>query len=283
MAATPSVIAPQAGLLVTYNLPTKKLIASQGAAEVVFRQLAKTIDVDQAGAISGFRQPAVVNIQQAGAMALVRGRIANPRLRIWTFTLDDHDFVVLRLGDNDTLVFDATTQTWPEWDSAETGAWRPNDGITWDGGQAFGQTFGSSVVVGDDTFGLLWFLNPEQPWDQQPDSSRVPDALPFDRVVTGQVLATGRQALPCYAIFVDGDNYGLTSDTIVPSVLLEYSDDQGRTFISAGSVAQNDDLTAQNPYQWLSLGQVTSPGRIFRITDNGLFARIDSMEMNDDG
>lgn len=223
-----------------------------------------------------------IDVSEVRAFALIRGRIDNPKLRVWPFTLDAHDFFVVRLGDDTTLVYDLFSEQWVDWDSAENGAWRPNTGMTWVGGQAFANIYGSAVVAGDDTFGLLWFLDPELAWDENPDDDRAPQQVAFDRAVTGQVALQGRQSVPCYAMFLYGDNYGLTADDFTPAVRLEISDDQGRTFVDAGTITVSPDYNTQNPYQWLSLGQIESPGRLFRITDNGVFARIDSMSMNDD-
>jgi hypothetical protein len=223
-----------------------------------------------------------MDVSLGRVMAVVRGRIENPRLRVWTFTLDGHDMFVLRLGDLSTLVYDVSTQKWVDWDSFQSGAWRANTGITWTGGQSFGYQYGSSVVAGDDTFGLLWFLDPKQPWDENPDATRSPNEIPFTRIVTGQVLARGRQYTPCYAIFAAGDNYGLTTSAFTPGITLATSDDQGRTWQDHETLSVNPDYGQNNPYQWLSLGQFNSPGRLFRITDNGVYARIDSLEMNDD-
>jgi hypothetical protein len=64
-------------------------------------------------------------------------------------------------------------------------------------------------------------------------------------------------------------------------VQLEISDDQGNTFTNVGVITVQPD-TYDNDYRWTSLGQFGSPGRLFRITDNGILTRIDSLDMNDD-
>lgn len=221
-------------------------------------------------------------MSEGRVFAIVRGRVAQARLRAWTFTLDGHDFYVLRLGEYSTIVYDVYSEQWVDWDSPGLAFWRASLGMTWIGGQALAATYGSSIVAGDDTYGLLWFLDPELPYDQSPDAAREIQQLPFDRVVTGQVLAKGRQYLPCYSVILSGDNYGLTANDFVPSIKLETSDDQGRNFDDQGSLSVVLDLTVNNPYEWGSLGQIASPGRIFRVTDNGIYTRIDGMEMNDD-
>jgi hypothetical protein len=58
------------------------------------------------------------------------------------------------------------------------------------------------------------------------------------------------------------------------------SDDAGKTYDDHGLVtveAGNFDAEIS----WYSLGQMTAPGRLFKIVDNGAVARIDGLEMND--
>lgn len=260
----PVIHAQQAQNLVIYNIPTPEIRATWG------------------GFVLPYQRDSIVQVTQALPMVVHRGRVANPRLRVWTFTLDGHDFFVLRLGDTETLIYDVYSEQWVDWDSKESFAWRANVGMNWIGAQGLGDTYGSNIVVGDDTFGLLWFLDPEQPYDQNPVEAHPVQQIEFRRIVTSQALATGRQQMPCYAVFLDGDNYGLTGTEFTPGIVLEFSDDQGRNFVSAETLPVNPDITVNNPYSWYSLGQFGSPGRIFRVTDNGVMKRIDSMSMNDD-
>lgn len=236
----------------------------------------------QAAIVADVKKEVTAEVSQARMLVHCRGRVADPKLRVWTFTLDGHDFFVLRLGDDSTLLYDLYSEQWIEWDSKQSGAWRPTVGMTWIGAAALSDIWGSSVIAGDDTFGRLWFLDPEQPYDDAPDPERGIQQIDFERIVTGQVLASGRQALPCYSIWLDGDNYGISVEDFEPGLTLEYSDDQGRTFISADTLGVENDLTVANPYGWYSLGQITSPGRIFRWRDNGVLTRVDSASMNDD-
>jgi hypothetical protein len=61
---------------------------------------------------------------------------------------------------------------------------------------------------------------------------------------------------------------------------LEYSDDAGKTYHDAGTIEVTPSTVNQS-YEWLSLGQIEAPGRLFRLTDTGVFTRIDSLTMND--
>lgn len=254
----------QGRLVSLINYPAKQVRATSLRISSLFRQITQQLRVTQLRVIS-----------------LVRGRVANPRVRTWTFTLDGHDFYVLRLGDQETLVYDVSTEQWVNWDSAGLPFWRPNVGMSWIGGTPLAHDHGSNIVVGDDTFGLLWFLDPDQPFDENPDYLAPQQEIPFERVVTAQVPMRGREVLPCYAVFLTGDNYGLSANDFVPTVKLEYSDDAGKTYDDAGTLNVTLD-TAEPCYEWLSLGQIGAPGRLFKITDNGVFARIDSMNMNDE-
>jgi hypothetical protein len=140
------------------------------------------------------------------------------------------------------------------------------------------KSYGSNVLVGDDTYGLVWFLEPNQPYDQHPEAAYVPHQIYFPRVLQGQVPMVGRKVLPCYAVW-------LTTDMGAPAyvgagVKLEISDDAGKTYDDMGTVTVTAGVNDPE-LSWYSLGQIEAPGRLFRITDDGAVARIDTMEMND--
>jgi len=281
MVATAGVRA--SGAYVTTLTGTSNAIrASQAFVRVVFNFPSAGVRASNAYITTLTKTSNTLRASAAYVTVICRGRIETPKLRVWTFTMDGHDFYVLRLGDFTTLVYDLYSKQWTEWNGGNLPFWRANNGMNWLDGQIYAEDYGSNVIVGDDTWGLLWFLDPELPYDEDPDSEAPAQQIPFDRIVTGQSLAAGRQHIPCYAIFLNGDNYGLSGTEFTPGITLEFSDDQGRNFVSAETLAVNPDLSVNNPYSWYSLGSFGSPGRIFRVTDNGVFARVDSMEMNDD-
>lgn len=217
-------------------------------------------------------------VSQLIVRALVRGHVENPRIRAWTFTLDGHDFYVLRLGDAITLVYDVYSEQWMDWQDFNHSYWRLNIGTTWAGAAALANAYGSPIVAGDDTWGLLWFLDPEQPYDEHPDYQAEEQQLYFERITMGQVPIRGRENLPCYAAW-------LTTDMGEPAydgagVRLEISDDGGVTFEDQGTVEIKADA-AYPELAWYSLGQIEAPGRLFKITDDGAIMRIDGLEMND--
>jgi hypothetical protein len=223
-----------------------------------------------------------LRVSNAEVLVAVRGRTSNPKLRAWTFTLDGHDFYVLRLGTFATLVYDVYSEEWMDWDAYGEKYWPVNVGFNWVDGQGAlgddGIPFGSNVLVGDDTYPLLYFLDPNQPYDENPEVLDPQNEIFFERVLQGQVIQTGRQVQPCYAVW-------LTTDMGAPAyvgagVKLEISDDAGKTYDDMGTIEVTVDENTPE-LSWYSLGQIAAPGRLFRLTDDGAVARIDSFEMND--
>lgn len=225
-----------------------------------------------------------LRVTNAAVLVAVRGRTSNPKLRAWTFTLDGHDFYVLRLGMIMTLVYDVYSQQWMDWDAFEQTYWPTFVGFNWVGGIGIvdedGHSFNSNVLVGDDTLGLLYFLDPETPYDESFDGPLDPDQEKFfPRVLQGQFPIVGREVQPCYAVWLNTD---MGDPAYVGAgVQLEISDDGGKTYDDMGTVTVTTSASPEPELSWYSLGQITAPGRLFRITDDGAVARIDSMEMND--
>lgn len=258
---TPELLAAISGALAVVNFPTPFVYGSDVGSMVTTNFLAQNIQASQ-----------------VGAMVVARGRIDNPKVRAWAFTLDGHDFYVLRLGDILTLVYDVYSEQWMDWTSPEYPFWRPNAGMNWIGGQLFAGSYGSDVVVGDDVFGLLYFLDPEQPFDQTPVVEAPVQERYFERITMGQVPIRGREVVPCFAAWI-------TTDMGDPAYLgagvtLYTSDDGGETFDDHGLVTVTPGEFAPE-LSWYSLGQIGAPGRLFKIVDDGAIARIDGMEMND--
>lgn len=284
MAATPDIRASEARILGTVfdTFGTGHVRTSQGRFLATINFPTNHTEISQAQFLATANIEGPIAVSEGVILAAVHGRIANPRVRAWTFTLDGHDFYVLRLGDSTTLIYDDVSKQWVDWYDGTEQVWALNAGTPWIGGNQLAHQYGSNVVVGDDSWGLLWFLDPRLPYDQHPASDNIRQQMPFPRIVTGQVVVRGRTAEPCYTIFVNGDNYGLEVTDFTPGVTLSYSDDQGKTYTDAETINVSID-TENLPYEWHSLGSIYAPGRLFQINDNGVFARIDSMNMNDDG
>lgn len=245
--------------LVAYNVPSKSINSTLGTAVVAFRQTAS------------------INVTQARVLAAIRGKTENPKLTAWTFTLDGHAFYVLRLGDGKTLVYDLSTEQWSWWTSETSIRWRASTGMNWRSSGDVAHAFGSNVIVGDDTYGHLWFLDPEQGYD---NSTNIVDMNPvsFPRVATGQMIARTRKPVPVYEVYLTAS--GGYPQTVAPTVELSYSDDVGNTYVTAGTYTVEDGNYGQE-FAWRSLGLVYPPGRLFRITDTGAFARIDGLDISD--
>lgn len=248
------------GVLATVNFPTSS---------------------ERLSSMTGFvavKSDVIPRVSNAAVLVAVKGRTSNPKLRAWTFTLDGHDYYVLRLGMKLTLVYDIYSEQWMDWDAFSETYWPVNIGANWVGGTKWGQSYGSNVLVGDDTYGLLWLLDPNQPYDEAPEVLDPTQEVFFPRIIQGQYPVVGRAVEPCYAVW-------LTTDMGAPAYLgagvkLEISDDAGKSYQDMGTVPVTAGTNTPE-IAWYSLGQIGAPGRLFRITDDGAVARIDSMEMND--
>lgn len=262
MALTPFLRTSQALVRALIQFPTEQNRVSQALVRSVDKPV-----------------PPALRVTQALVRTVVKGRTEDPHVRVWTFTLDGHDFYVLRLGIVETLVYDTYSQEWYVYGSGNDDLWRAYTGINWIGGKQNGRQFGSDVVVGDDGNGTLYFLDPDGDYD---DDALEGAAIPrsYKREITAQYAITGGyDSKACWGIQLFGD-IGKGADG--EAVLLEYSDNRGISYVSAGALpigAEDYDLRLN----WQSLGVMAAPGRLFRISDTGALHRIDGVEMEDDG
>lgn len=277
MALTPEIRSTQAGVLAAVEGNDIRVTQAHILTAINFPT--EQVRVTQGRVISALAYGNNIRVTQARVLVAVRGRINNPRLRAWTYTLDGHDMYVLRLGDEETLVFDTYSGQWSTYTSGDENYWRANCGITWVGADAVAQNYGSSVLVGDDTYGRLWILDPEQGYDDDPRDNQ-DDPVAFSRVAMGQVVLTGREVVPCYEVFLDCD---VGAPSLSGSdITLSTSDDAGHTFTSQGTVTLTTDNFDQDVF-WSSLGQMRSPGRLFKIEDDGAVTTIYGLELRNGG
>lgn len=246
-----------------------------------FALAAANFPAEQVQATQAFAMPAVaagnvVQVTQAFAIVAARGRVADPRVRAWTFTLDGHDFYVLRCGDIETLVYDVFAEQWYVWGSGETDVWRAITGKNWLGGRAFANAYGSNVLVGDDSIGALYFLDPTGATDDDAnDGAETP--RPFTREITGQIATRSIDDIPCYGVQLIGSIGEGVPDGLT-AITLYTSDDQGHTYDEHDTIdIELDEYDARA--EWWSLGSFTAPGRLFKIKDTGALYRIDGLEM----
>jgi len=246
----------QAKVLVAYNIPAITLRASQGLVKVLF---------------SGDHE---VRSSQARVLVLYSGRIDSPKIKTMGFNLDAHTFYVIRLGSNrKTLVYDKYTNTWSWWARDPNVSLDSHTGINWRSSGAIAPNYGSNILLGDASNGRLYILDPLSGLDSTEN-----DVYTFERVALGQMTTRGRNFLPIYSVDLTASlgKPALTANTVT----LEYSDDQGHSYVIADPVLTVEASNYDQEFCWYSIGQVRAPGRLFRITDNGAFARIDSLDIN---
>lgn len=192
-----------------------------------------------------------------------------------SFSLDGHDMYVLRLGDSETLVYDLSTETWSSWDSPGRPTWRVTGSLNWVGilGSGENNVPQTNIICGDDSFGVLWALDPASGMDDGPFAGS--PMRPFTRIVTGIVPIRGRTSPRNNAVALTvsiGDPAAL--DT---TISLRISDDNGQTYQNCGAVRVPNSVNF-NEVRWRSLGVVRAPSRIYEFSDSGATVRIDGAD-----
>lgn len=182
-------------------------------------------------------------------------------LRAWTYRTKKTDFYVLTT-DEFTLVFDIQRMQWYRWDSYNLGYWRAHLGIQ----------DGSSVYAGDAVTGRLWKLGTDG-FDN--------DDTPIVKELTGLVLDSD-DPTPCYTVRVRV-NSGWVGNYEEPEPLeLFLSDDLGVTWSSAIQCSMGSNGRYETSVEFRSLGNITSPGRLFRFRHSGKTKlRVDYAVMNE--
>lgn len=191
------------------------------------------------------------------AIDLLIKAIASPQTaKAWTYRQDGHTFYVLTFADL-TIVYDSTTGMWHERVSDGVDRWRAN---------CYAEAFGLHVV-GDFENGSTYTLDNEYYGEGNPIGMIVGAAPPpIKRQVVSPPISAGGDRFSICELFLDmetgvGLSSGQGSD---PVVLLDWSDDDGRTWSQcvpgyAGKLGQR---TTQ--VRWNRLG--TSRNRVLRFT-----------------
>jgi hypothetical protein len=197
---------------------------------------------------------------QITARILIRYALDSRQLRAWTFTQDDHDFYVLQLGGEGTLVYDKLTGQWAKWKSPSYGYWRGNDGVQWEGWN----------ICCDTESGILWKIDADGRLDEE--------VTPITSVVTGGISTRMRKHIPNYmaevALSEGRPPAGFEDGTV--GITLRTSDDGGQTWTSHGEIVgggTEEDVCIR----WYGLGLISPIGRVFEITDTGYARRIDGL------
>lgn len=183
---------------------------------------------------------------------------ASSRQRTWTFTLDGHKFYVLDLGTQGTLLYDTGTKSWAQFVTTGYFNWNFRNGTTW------GQR-----IVGGDT-------DTPQIYEMSPSSMLDGGTLPIVHISTGALIKRTRTYSSLASVRLSL-SVGQLDDATGATVLLEFSDDQGKTWTAMNTVALVEGDFNQE-IAWQGLGSFAAPGRIFRITDIGGFLRIDGCD-----
>ena len=275
MVATPSIEASQLRGLAGTN-GTSDLLVSQMRAFVAYRIPSTSLQASQMRALVSVSLANEVQASQMAALVAYLGAPENRNARAWTFSLDGHDFYVLRLGEDSTLVYDLTTESWSTWSSADRSNWRAHLGMNWISMARANYLGGAqtNVVAADDVLGLLWTLDPEDGLDDSPEDGG--DPQPFERRFSGGLPARMRQSVRNNAVFA---TINTGDPAFVPATIeLLTSDDNGKTFQSQGTV---DVPAGEFNYEvmWRSLGLIRAPGRIFEFVDSGATVRIDGVDV----
>lgn len=246
--------------------------ASEPAAQLRGSQL-PVVAWGAAEESSGFFQ---VKSHQVAVYAWVKGYVEQPHVRAWTYSLDGHDFYVLRLATLWTVCLDLTTGQWSEWFGHSLPYWRAHTGINWlgMGADTANRLYGTNVVAGDDRAGILWMLDPTTGIDDGVTAGSA--AVEFNRSVTGIVQQRMRASTPCGGVYL---TVSLGQPIVAgAAITLDYSDDGGNSYVTAGSVTvDSTDYTQEIAFR--SLGLIRAPGRVFRITDNGASVRINACDL----
>jgi hypothetical protein len=193
----------------------------------------------------------------------------------FAFSLDGHDFYVLRLGGNQTLVYDLTTGSWASWDSQGRNVWQANSGFNWAAvlGSLDPNAPATNVILGDDTFSTLWTLTTDLAADEGPFPNDI--LRNFSRAITGGIPLRSRVSPRCNAVTLTasiGD-----PNMVATAIQLRVSDNNGATYRSAGLVTVLPE-EFNKEVRWRSLGLMRAPGRLFEIVDSGTTVRIDGLD-----
>lgn len=242
--------------------------AYQVGSYVICLQPAEDMNAYQVGAMNiqaaetenGFYD---VNAYQVGAYVLCRpGRDRRER-RAWRFVQDNHDFYVVQVREEGTLVFDRSTDAWFDWYNNGYDLWRGADGCAWEGYE----------VCCDTESGKVWWIDPNGRKDYGTES--------IISKVKGYYVQRFRENKPVYmaelAISENQVPEGIEAADV--GITLRTSDDDGEVFTNHGELTGEDLNTTRTP-RWFGLGLMAPPGRIFEVIDTGYARRIDGLDID---
>lgn len=171
--------------------------------------------------------------------------------RAWGFELDEHTCYCIDLGAYGTIIFDKNTGQWYHFETdGYEGEWNMKNGFQW--------LDGKKIIAGDIATGDTYYMDTASFYD---DGWR-----PIVFEMTGAVFSGSDGFTSMYAVRLIG-GAGKPTDSASPEVELQYSDDEGQTWTSAGVIAL--DLTGNQRIAWTSLGAYAAPGRLLKFLGTG--------------
>lgn len=164
-------------------------------------------------------------------------------LRAWSFSIDGHSLYCLTVT-GATLVFDASSGQWSEFQTYEEPWWRCHVGD-------MGETF---TVAGDRSSGVLYRLDPEASNDA---------GLPLTRIVMGGNAAVG-QSLRCNSLDVYCTTGTAEDPNLYPKMRVIWSDDL-ETYGDFEDVSIGRQGRYGEPVRLNRLGVIRYPGRLWKL------------------
>lgn len=172
--------------------------------------------------------------------------------RAWGFNFDQHQFYVMHLGEQGTLVFDVLSSQWAQFQTQGFSTWNAENGIEWNG----------EIYFGDSTLPTLWRIDPDSFLDD--------DFRPVLRVVTGGIPAEARQTLRTGMFVLSATKQSEIDEDAY--LQLSISDDGGFTYKTREALEL--DASETQDFSWRGLGAIKAPGRVFKIEDQGAVVTI---------
>lgn len=202
--------------------------------------------------------------------------IANARA--FTYAQNGDYFAVFTIGSN-TFVYDATTSALsgkPEWHERQTGITNGNGFQVWraiHGIKAFGK-----ILVGDDRSGLIGELDFDTKTEYGDKVERFFTTKPF--TINGEAIFSHEIELSMQTGVGD-------STTPDPQIRMDYSDDEGRTFVNEISKPMGKVGEFKTRVRWTRLGRIPDNRMLrFKMTDPveyNIYSLFANAEVTDSG
>lgn len=178
----------------------------------------------------------------------------------WYFDQDGHIFYVLQVGQLGTFVYDLATGKWSQWKTSDSSIWEAVRGIEYKG---------DNLAIRPNSADIVRVI---------PEGAVDAGNKPLERIVTAYLKLTARSSLPIGCLYVDASSDVTGQDET--TMLLQYSDDEGRTWVPFRRVTLPLPLLPGHPVAFRSLGLVKYPGKLFQLVDTGGPIRISGLDVN---